>query len=66
MFLNMQIPKDFTDALPKEKVSCALEVHDELLQVSSHCQDTNLNIRATNLGRAAIKASDVKLLTNSR
>jgi hypothetical protein len=30
MFLNMQIPEDFTDALPKEKVSCALEVHDEL------------------------------------
>jgi len=32
----MQIPEDFTDALPKEKVSCVLEVHDELLQMSPH------------------------------
>ena len=43
MFLNVQIPEDFTDALPKEKVSCVLEVYDELLQMSSYCQNTNLN-----------------------
>jgi len=44
MFLNMQIPEDFTDALPKESVSCVLEVQDELLQMSSHSQNTNFNI----------------------
>jgi hypothetical protein len=44
MFLNMQIPEDFTDALPKEKVFCVPGVHGELLQMSSRCQNTNLNI----------------------